>query len=147
MGWFRGIWIGSVRNDIVRAAVTIAFSATDMICEGVFDSYFGQQNSVKVISSRLLFEQYIFITVDLLFLKRWVFAMISIDAYLIRLQGYRSIPIAQRNRFARVSDRHPQNATDVKNLFSSGQIGILVYDWVCSTIFSVQRGHIIIFFP
>ena len=103
MGWFRGIWIGSVRNDIVRAAVTIAFSATDMICEGVFDSYFGQQNSVKVISSRLLFEQYIFITVDLLFLKRWVFAMISIDAYLIRLQGYRSIPIAQRNRFARVS--------------------------------------------
>ena len=42
MSSFWGIWIGIVRNNIVRAAVTIAFRATDMIVKVSIDSYLGQ---------------------------------------------------------------------------------------------------------
>ena len=64
MGWLWGIWICIVRNNTGRAAAMTAFRATDMIVKVSIDSYLGQQHSVKIISNRLSFEQYIFITVD-----------------------------------------------------------------------------------
>ena len=60
MDWFWGMWIGIVRNNIVRAAATTAFRATDIIVKVSIDSYLGQQHTVKIISNRLSFEQYIF---------------------------------------------------------------------------------------
>ena len=41
MDWFWGIWIGIVRNNIVRAAATTAFRATDIIVKVSIDSYLG----------------------------------------------------------------------------------------------------------
>ena len=43
--------------------------------------------------------------------------------------------------------RGTEHATDVKNLFISGQTGILMQDWVCSTLFSVQKVTFIFLFP
>ena len=128
MGWLWGMWICIARNNTGRAAATTAFRATDRIVKVSIDSYLGQQHSVKIISNRLSFEQYSFITVE---------RYLSIKA--MGLQWYRSMPVDQFNRFARVSidtfcstkqvskgvDRHLQNATGVKNLLFLARLEFL----------------------
>lgn len=64
MGWFRGISIGIVSNDRVRAAITIISCATDMIVEVIIGSYFGHRYRWKIIPSMLSFEVYYFIARD-----------------------------------------------------------------------------------
>ena len=87
-----------------------------------------QQHSFEIVSNRLSFEQYICITVD---------RYIVIKA--MDLQWYRSMPIIQYNRIARVSidtyrattqvrkgvDRHLRNETDVKNLLFLARLEFL----------------------
>ena len=101
-----------------------------MIVKVSIDSYLGQQhiNSLKIISDRLSFEQYIFITVDLYLLIK-----------AMGLQWYRSMSIDKFNRFARVSidnycstkqvwkgvHRHLQNAADDKNLLFPARLEFL----------------------
>ena len=115
-----GIWICIVTNNTGRAAATIRNLSCDRYdCEGVCRQVPWTATSCEIISSRLSFEQHIFITVDR-----------SLLIKAIGLQWYRSMPIDQFNRFARASidtycstkqvckgvDRHLQNATDVMNL-------------------------------
>ena len=64
MGWFWGISIGMVSNTTVRAAATIVYCATFMIVKVSIDSFLGHQHGVKIISNRLSFEQYLYITDD-----------------------------------------------------------------------------------
>ena len=106
MGWLRGVSIGIVSNNRVRAAAIIPYCATDMIVKVSTDSYLGHQHSFKIIPNRLSFKQCLFVTDDQYLLIR----AIGLRRYsrcllgdLIGLQGCRSIPIAQLHRCARVS--------------------------------------------
>ena len=88
---FRGVSIGIVPNNRVRAAATKAYCANDMIMKVSIDSYLGHGYSLKIIRNRLSFEQY----------------LITIDRYLLiiatSLELYRWIPTALLNRLARES--------------------------------------------
>ena len=71
---------------------TIAYCATDMLAKVYIDRYLGHQHNLKMTPNRLSFEQYLFIATDQYLLVK------AID-----VRWYRSIPIAQCNRFAWVS--------------------------------------------
>ena len=86
-----GLSIGIVSNNRVRAVATIAYCATDKLAKVYIDRYLGQHN-LKMTPNRLSFEQYLFIATDQYLLVK------AID-----VRWYRSIPIAQCNRFAWVS--------------------------------------------
>ena len=47
-----------------QAAATVAIRATGMIVKVSIDRCVGQQHSMKIISNRPSFEQYIFVAVD-----------------------------------------------------------------------------------
>ena len=81
---------------------TIAYCATDMLAKVYIDRYFGHQHDLKMTPDSLPFEQYLFIaTNQYLLVKAKVCD--EIDRYLllnvIRFQRYRSMTIAQFNRF------------------------------------------------
>ena len=92
MGWLRGVSIGIVSNNRVRAAAIIPYCATDMIVKVSTDSYLGHQHSFKIIPNRLSFKQCLFVTDDQYLLIR-----------AIGLRRYRSMPIGRFDRPARVS--------------------------------------------
>ena len=104
----RGLWIGIVSNNSVRAVATIAYYATDMLAKVYIDRYFGHQHNLKMTPNRLSFDQYVFIVTSQYLLVK-VMGCDDIDRYLyvllnvLGLQGYRWMPIAQFNRFSRVS--------------------------------------------
>ena len=61
IGWFRGISIGIVIINRVRAVATIAYCCTDIIAKMSADSH---EHGLKTIRNRLSFEQYVFPRVD-----------------------------------------------------------------------------------
>ena len=73
---------------------TIAYCAIDMPAQVYIDtgSYLGHQQNLKMTPHRLSFEQYLFIATN-----QYLF----VEAIGVRL--YRSIPVGQCNRFAKVS--------------------------------------------
>ena len=88
----RGLSMGIVSNDRARAVATIAYCATDMLAKVYIDRYLGPQHNSKMTPNRLSFEQYVFIAINQYLLVKAIGARL-----------YRSIPIAQCNRLARVS--------------------------------------------
>ena len=60
----RGLSIGIVSNNRVRAVATIAYCATDMLAKVYIDRYLGHQHNLKMTPNRLSFEQYLFIATD-----------------------------------------------------------------------------------
>ena len=56
----RGLSIGTVTNNRVRAVATIAYCATDMLAKVYIDWYLGHQHILKMTPNRLSFEQYLF---------------------------------------------------------------------------------------
>ena len=109
IGWFRGISVGIVSNNRVRAAVTIVYCGTGTIVKASLDSYLEHSHSLKMIPNRLSFEQYRFVTMDrYLMLKairlQWYRSM---PIGQLNTQGYLSIPIAQTNRCVRVCRSTP----------------------------------------
>ena len=77
---------------MVRAVGTIAYGATDMLAKGYIDRYLGHQHKLKITPNRLSFDQQLFIATS---------QYLLVKAIGVRI--YRSIPIAQCNRYARVS--------------------------------------------
>ena len=70
---------------------TIAYRPTDMLAKVSIDRYLGYQHDLIMTPNRLSFEQYLCVaTYQYLLVKA------------IGVRRYRSIPIAQSNRFARV---------------------------------------------
>ena len=84
--------MGIVSSNRVRAVATIAYCATDMLAKVYMDRYLEHQHNLKITPNRLSFDQYLFIATS---------QYLLVEA--IGVQLYRSIPIAQCNRFARVS--------------------------------------------
>ena len=113
--------MGIISNNRVRAVATIAYCATDMLAKVYIDKCLGHQHNLKMTPNRLSFEQRIFIaTNQYLLVKaigvRW-YRYSSLNA--IGLQGYRSMPIAQFNRIARVSiDIYWLNSMDLQGFRS-----------------------------
>ena len=60
----RGLSIGIVSNNRVRAVTTIAYCATDMLAKVYMDWYFRHQHDLKMTPNRLPFEQYLFIATN-----------------------------------------------------------------------------------
>ena len=66
----RGLSIGIVSNNRVRAVATIAYCATDTLAKVYIDRYLGHQHNFKITSNRLSIDQYLFIaTSQYLFVK------------------------------------------------------------------------------
>ena len=61
----RGLSIGIVSNNRVRAVATIAYCATDMIAKVYIDRHLGHQQNFLMNPNRLSFEQYLFIASNL----------------------------------------------------------------------------------
>ena len=59
MARLRGLPIGIVGNNGVRAVVTIAYCATDMHAKVYTDRYLGPQYNSKMTPNRLSFEKYV----------------------------------------------------------------------------------------
>ena len=57
----RGLSIGIVSNNRVRAAAAIAYGETDMLAKVYIDWYLVHRHNLKMTPNRLSFEQYIFI--------------------------------------------------------------------------------------
>ena len=55
----RGLSIGIVSNNRVRAVTIIAYCATDMLAKVYVDRYLGHQHNLKMTPNRLSFEQYL----------------------------------------------------------------------------------------
>ena len=73
---------------------TTAYCATNMLAKVYIDRYLGHPHDLKMTPNRLSFEQYLFIATD---------QYLLVTA--IGVRWYRSIPIAQRNRFCKGFDR------------------------------------------
>ena len=103
----RGLSIGIVSNNRVRAVATIAYCATDMLAKVYIKRYLGHQHNLNMIPNRLSFDQYLFIATSQYLLVEAIGVRRYIDRYLLfnvlGLQGYRSMPIAKCNRSSRVS--------------------------------------------
>ena len=54
----RGLSIGIVCNNRVRAAATIAYCATDALAKVYIDRYLGHHHNLNMTPNRLSFEQY-----------------------------------------------------------------------------------------
>ena len=88
----RGLSIGIVSSNRVGAVATIACCAADVLAKVYIDRYLGHQHKLIMTPNRLSFEQHLFIATN--------------QYLLVKAKGmrsYRSIPIAQCNRFARAS--------------------------------------------
>ena len=57
----RGLSMGIVSNNRVRAVATIAYCATDMLAKVYIDTYLGHQHDLNITPNRLSFDQYLFI--------------------------------------------------------------------------------------
>ena len=88
----RGLSIGIVSSNRVRAVATITYCATDMLAKVYIDRYLGHQHDLRMTPNRLSFEQYRFIATN---------RYLLIKCIVVRL--YLPIPIAQCNMFGRVS--------------------------------------------
>ena len=57
----RGLSMGIVSNNRVRAVASTAYCATDMLAKVYIDRYLGHQHYSKMTPNRLSFEQYLLI--------------------------------------------------------------------------------------
>ena len=60
----RGLSIGIVSNNRIRAVATIAYCATGVLTKMYVNRYLGHQHNFKMTPNRLSFEQYLFIATN-----------------------------------------------------------------------------------
>ena len=64
MALLRGLSIGIVSNNRVRAVATIAYCATDMLAKVFIYRYLGHRHNLKTSANRVSFEQCLFIVTN-----------------------------------------------------------------------------------